>query len=436
MATRINHKSDFTSYEQFTRYDKPVAVPERVRITYFTETGFPRCFVAERNGDILKNCSLSDDGMSLRVYVALSRQYIGTGPLKKIITETVEDANFPNGEKRLDSVAESNVILWSGNSDNGLDTEDGAELVPFRYGYSAYELAKIHGYEGTEEEYALAPLLAINELEDYAKKDLSNISDTALRDKIHAQEDWVVEYKIDDDHSVSFDADQDAGQMVGTTAEDVDKALYFSTTSPSFGSAISPVSARIIYGRESLSYVAMFVGSDDYVHKIVWDEAGNLTKQYAYSLDDFATKEEVESIDFAGYLTSQGYKPTHVIDLGRYENGAFGIDDAWYCGDVQGAIYNYLDGKCNLLLKGASNYNEPRMYTIEGEERDGDTRFTIRFKTSATRVHVISIDEDAYTDEGERVVTQSYIDLGNSGSGTITSSKFSDTEYAEITNNH
>lgn len=115
---------------------------------------------------------------------------------------------------------------------------------------------------------------------------------------------------------------------------------------------------------------------------------------------------------------------------------AFGIDDAWYWGDVQGAIYNYLDGKCNLLLKGASNYNEPRMYTIEGVERDGDTRFTIRFKTSATRVHVISIDEDAYTDEGERVVTQSYIDLGNSGSGTITSSKFSDTEYTEITNNH
>lgn len=279
-------------------------------------------------------------------------------------------------------------------------------------------------------------LLTVENLADYAKKDLSNISDTALRDKIHAQEDWVVEYKIDDDHSVSFDADQDAGQMVGVTAEDVDKALYFSTTSPSFGSAISPVSARIIYGRESLSYVAMFVGSDDYVHKIVWDEAGNLTKQYAYSLDDFATKEEVESIDFAGYLTSQGYKPTHVIDLGRYENGSFGIDDAWYWGDVQGAIYNYLDGKCNLLLKGASNYNEPRMYTIEGVERNGDTRFTIRFKTSATRVHVISIDEDAYTDEGERVVTQSYIDLGNSGSGTITSSKFSDTEYTEITNNH
>ena len=41
-------------------------------------------------------------------------------------------------------------------------------------------------------------LLTVENLADYAKKDLSNISDTALRDKIHAQEDWVVEYKIDD----------------------------------------------------------------------------------------------------------------------------------------------------------------------------------------------------------------------------------------------
>lgn len=271
--------------------------------------------------------------------------------------------------------------------------------------------------------------------ENYAKKDLSNVSDTALRNKIQALEDCVVEYKIDADHSVSFDADQDAGTMVGVTAEDGDKALYFSTTSPSFGSAISPVSAKIVYGRESLSYVAMFVGSDDYVHKVVWDEEGNLTKQYAYSLDDFATKQDLEELE-PGDLTSKGYKPTHVIDLGRYENGAFGIGDAWYWGDVQGVIYDYLDGKCNLLLRGKSNYNEPRMYTIDSVERNGDTRFAIRFKISATRVFSIHIDEDAYTDEGKRVVTQSYIDLGSSGSGTITSSNFSDTEYTEITNKH
>lgn len=426
MATRINHKSDFTSYEQFTRYDKPVAVPERVRITYFTETGFPRCFVAERNGDILKNCSLSDDGMSLRVYVALSRQYIGTGPLKKIITETVEDANFPNGEKRLDSVAESNVILWSGNSDNGLDTEDGAELLPFRYGYSAYELAKIHGYEGTEEEYALAPLLAINKLEDYAKKDLSNISDTALRDKIHAQEDWVVEYKIDDDHSVSFDADQDAGQMVGTTAEDVDKALYFSTTSPSFGSAISPVSARIIYGRESLSYVAMFVGSDDYVHKIVWDEAGNLTKQYAYSLDDFATKEEVESIDFAGYLTSQGYKPTRIVDMGKYSSSEGFVFTDPLLSELAAAINAVSEGKATLLLKGSTPYGDPLFFSGVSVRIDAGIDYRLTFLMSNGRSYWISF-EAGYPDS----VQQGFTEGG--GSGTITSEVYTDNkDYKEI----
>lgn len=426
MATRINHKSDFTSYEQFTRYDKPVAVPERVRITYFTETGFPRCFVAERNGDILKNCSLSDDGMSLRVYVALSRQYIGTGPLKKIITETVEDANFPNGEKRLDSVAESNVVLWSGNSDNGLDTEDESELLPFRYGYSAYELAKIHGYEGTEEEYALAPLLAINELENYAKKDLSNVRLADFREKgVYPVESFV--YSVDNDHSVSVGNKEAFAALLGSVSENLDSLLYAQSIASAAGDLGLSAAAVSLIGNDPLSYSVTFVGNDSYWHELRVDGSGAITRQYAYRLDDMATKD---------WLTSQGYKPTHVIDLGRYENGSFGIDDAWYWGDVQGAIYNYLDGKCNLLLKGASNYNEPRMYTIEGVERDGDTRFTIRFKTSATRVHVISIDEDAYTDEGERVVTQSYIDLGNSGSGTITSSKFSDTEYAEITNNH
>lgn len=426
MATRINHKSDFTSYEQFTRYDKPVAVPERVRITYFTETGFPRCFVAERNGDILKNCSLSDDGMSLRVYVALSRQYIGTGPLKKIITETVEDTNFPNGEKRLDSVAESNVILWSGNSDNGLDTEDESELLPFRYGYSAYELAKIHGYEGTEEEYALAPLLAINELENYAKKDLSNVRLADFREKgVYPVESFV--YSVDNDHSVSVGNKEAFAALLGSVSENLDSLLYAQSIASAAGDLGLSAAAVSLIGNDPLSYSVTFVGNDSYWHELRVDGSGAITRQYAYRLDDMATKD---------WLTSQGYKPTHVIDLGRYENGSFGIDDAWYWGDVQGAIYNYLDGKCNLLLKGASNYNEPRMYTIEGVERDGDTRFTIRFKTSATRVHVISIDEDAYTDEGERVVTQSYIDLGNSGSGTITSSKFSDTEYTEITNNH
>lgn len=274
-------------------------------------------------------------------------------------------------------------------------------------------------------------------LADYAKKDLSNVFDYDIRDKAGLYEILEGHCSIDKDHSVIFSNESDAAELVGATAENGETTLYFTSSGsfPDAGYAISPVSAKIVYGRESLSYVAMFVGMDDYMHKVVWDEEGNLTKQYAYSLDDFATKQDLEELE-PGDLTSKGYKPTHVIDLGRYENGAFGIGDAWYWGDVQGVIYDYLDGKCNLLLKGASNYNEPRMYTIDSVERNGDTRFAIRFKISATRVFSIHIDEDADTEGGESVVTQSYIDLGSSGSGTITSSNFSDTEYTEITNKH
>ena len=261
-------------------------------------------------------------------------------------------------------------------------------------------------------------------LADYAKKDLSNVFDYVIRDKAGLYEILEGHCSIDKDHSVRFSNESDAAELVGATAENGETTLYF-TSSGSEGEAISPVSAKIVYGRESLSYVAMFVGVDDYVHKVVWDEEGNLTKQYAYSLDDFVTKKEIEN-----------YKPMHVIDLGQYKDGSFGIDDTWYWGDVQGVIYDYLDGKCNLLLKGASNYNEPRMYSIDSVERNGDTRFAIRFKISATRVFSIHIDEDADTEGGESVVTQSYIDLGSSGSGTITSSNFSDTEYTEITNKH
>ncbi len=183
MATRINHLSDFTLYETFTRFDKQVAVPEHFRITYFTETGFPRCFVAERNGSEFRNCDLSTDGNTLHVYFTLSRQYIGTGPVKKIITEIFEDSQFPDGERRVSTPADTSIVLWSGKSDDSVDTSDESVLQDLLYGYSAYELAKKYGYEGTEQEYAMAPLLAINELPNYAKKDLSNVTIDSFQQK-------------------------------------------------------------------------------------------------------------------------------------------------------------------------------------------------------------------------------------------------------------
>ena len=418
MATRINHKSDFTSYEQFTRYDKPVAVPERVRITYFTETGFPRCFVAERNGDILKNCSLSDDGMSLRVYVALSRQYIGTGPLKKIITETVEDANFPNGEKRLDSVAESNVILWSGNSDNGLDTEDGAELLPFRYGYSAYELAKIHGYEGTEEEYALAPLLAINELEDYAKKDLSNVDEAEFAYK-NVLPTSVWECRLDDDPETATPGIRDFWKMnMIELWEAANKQRRLLVKSTGIGTLVSPVSCSYVEspsGDRFVSAQIIFLGADDYVYRVIFDEKGSILYQSYWSHTEFATKKEMANIT-----------PVYVIDLGEYSSSEGFVFTDPLLSELAAAINAVSEGKATLLLKGSTPYGDPLFFSGVSVRIDAGIDYRLTFLMSNGRSYWISF-EAGYPDS----VQQGFTEGG--GSGTITSEVYTDNkDYKEI----
>ena len=418
MATRINHKSDFTSYEQFTRYDKPVAVPERVRITYFTETGFPRCFVAERNGDILKNCSLSDDGMSLRVYVALSRQYIGTGPLKKIITETVEDANFPNGEKRLDSVAESNVVLWSGNSDNGLDTEDESELLPFRYGYSAYELAKIHGYEGTEEEYALAPLLAINELENYAKKDLSNVDEAEFAYK-NVLPTSVWECRLDDDPETATPGIRDFWKMnMIELWEAANKQRRLLVKSTGIGTLVSPVSCSYVEspsGDRFVSAQIIFLGADDYVYRVNFDEKGSILYQSYWSHTEFATKKEMANIT-----------PVYVIDLGEYSSSeGFDFTDP-LLSELAAAMNAVSEGKATLLLKGSTPYGDPLFFTGVSVRIDAGIDYRLTFLMSNGRSYWISF-EAGYPDS----VQQGFTEGG--GSGTITSEAYTDNkDYKEI----
>ena len=418
MATRINHKSDFTSYEQFTRYDKPVAVPERVRITYFTETGFPRCFVAERNGDILKNCSLSDDGMSLRVYVALSRQYIGTGPLKKIITETVEDANFPNGEKRLDSVAESNVVLWSGNSDNGLDTEDESELLPFRYGYSAYELAKIHGYEGTEEEYALAPLLAINELENYAKKDLSNVDEAEFAYK-NVLPTSVWECRLDDDPETATPGIRDFWKMnMIELWEAANKQRRLLVKSTGIGTLVSPVSCSYVEspsGDRFVSAQIIFLGADDYVYRVNFDEKGSILYQSYWSHTEFATKKEMANIT-----------PVYVIDLVEYSSSEGFVFTDPLLSELAAAINAVSEGKATLLLKGSTPYGDPLFFSGVSVRIDAGIDYRLTFLMSNGRSYWISF-EAGYPDS----VQQGFTEGGDSG--TITSEAYTDNkDYKEI----
>ena len=422
MATRINHLSDFILYETFTRFDKQVAVPERLRITYFTETGFPRCFVAERNGSEFRNCALSPDGNTLQVYIALSRHYIGTGPVKKIITEILDSPVFPDGERRVNAPSDTSIILWSGTSDTSIETADESVLYDLLYGYSAYELAKKYGYEGTEEEYAMAPLLAINELPNYAKKDLSNVDTAAFRDKgILPVSSFV--YSVDGDHAVTPANAGALAEILYGLSGSPDSLLYAESIASVGGDiGLSPVSFSLI-AEDPIDYSLTFVGNDEYLHVLRVNGLGAITQQYAYRIDDLATKESI---------ISSGYRPMRVIDLGIYQNGEFSLNGTPYWGDMQRTLYSYLDGGCGVLLRAHNQYEEPLVFVPARIYRDGGTRYVMEFMVSATQLCEIGIDEDADVEGGGSLFAQTFRNIGG-GSGTITSEAYTDNkDYNEI----
>lgn len=150
-----NYRGDFLIVEKFYRDSlrlEPVPVPEHVRVKYFTR-GREGVFVAERDGNRCRSCEVSDDGMNLLVYVPLSRVPIGRGELLKVVTEISEDENFPSGEKYVPVPQKTGVILYEGVSDGSGEVVSESVLSQVLHGYSAYELAVQHGYEGTEEEW-------------------------------------------------------------------------------------------------------------------------------------------------------------------------------------------------------------------------------------------------------------------------------------------
>lgn len=117
---RQNHKSDFTIIEYFREINPDGivverAVPERVRLEFRTLSNKGR-FLAERRGTVFENCALSDDGKGLEVYIPLSQCYLGIGELIVIMTEYLDDPNFPNGIKENKITGKCGVLLWRGNS--------------------------------------------------------------------------------------------------------------------------------------------------------------------------------------------------------------------------------------------------------------------------------------------------------------------------------
>lgn len=125
-----NFKSDFTSVHTFCRQEgdekKQIAVPEHVRLTFFTAERCG-CITIERNGVNMTSCSLSEDGMTLNARVPLSKKSLGTGELFCEISEIRTDAEFPDKERIEVTPVRPGVTLWPGKSDDSLEVS--ADIV-------------------------------------------------------------------------------------------------------------------------------------------------------------------------------------------------------------------------------------------------------------------------------------------------------------------
>lgn len=125
-----NFKSDFTSVHTFCRQEgdekKQIAVPEHLRLTFFTAERCG-CITIERNGVNMTSCSLSEDGMTLNARVPLSKKSLGTGELFCEISEITTDAEFPDKERIEVTPVRPGVTLWPGKSDDSLEVS--ADIV-------------------------------------------------------------------------------------------------------------------------------------------------------------------------------------------------------------------------------------------------------------------------------------------------------------------
>lgn len=120
----LHWRDDFSVTEQFYSNEggtrTATSVPQRVEIEYFTFKGHGR-FVASRNGNTFKNCSLSADGKSLTVNLSLRDNPIGHGRLLRITSIITEDANFPGGLRYTRIPGKLDAVLYFGKSDGPLD---------------------------------------------------------------------------------------------------------------------------------------------------------------------------------------------------------------------------------------------------------------------------------------------------------------------------
>lgn len=180
-----NFKSDFSSVHRFFRQDgdanNQVAVPGHVRLRFFTEERL-NVFVAERDGDQMTGCSLSEDGMTLTASVPLSRICLGKGELFCEIAEITPDPDFPEQERIEVTPIRLGVTLWPGKSDDSLDVSVGTVLGVICPGAIRYDIAQ--SLTDAQKAQACANIGALRTIPDASVSTRKIANDAVIEKKI------------------------------------------------------------------------------------------------------------------------------------------------------------------------------------------------------------------------------------------------------------
>lgn len=123
---RQNHRGDFSITHTFQKDGVQIPVPQHLRIEYYTPFRKKR-YIVECNGDNYVNCHI--EGNTLIATIALSRTYIGTGPLCYTVTVYEPDESYPSGERAVPVPCQTDILLWRGKTSDSMGAYECAVLM-------------------------------------------------------------------------------------------------------------------------------------------------------------------------------------------------------------------------------------------------------------------------------------------------------------------
>ncbi len=177
---RHNYLSDLYFVETFFKYSDQNELVEDVIPDYDVDFEFVyraednRTFAAGRKNNVYFNCKPLN-GSSIQVFIPLSRNPLGCGPLIHTLCIHAPNSDFLESIQNTRIPKETGYFLHKGASDAVTpDFTATGIAAAILAGKSAYELAVKYGYEGTEEEFAKLQTETADELKRFEAETAAN----------------------------------------------------------------------------------------------------------------------------------------------------------------------------------------------------------------------------------------------------------------------